>query len=444
MTVKFIALMTLCSGLLSAQVPESANVFLYFPQLADGGPRAQQWQTSLRVLNPNPATVSVVIDFFTDAGGPLKLDFGSGAASKLTFSVPPFGAREYRSKIVSPDTVIGWAFGSASLPVQANIAYRAILNGTPSVEITANATLPTTGYVSAGNRDLGIAIANTRIDASNTINVLAFDSDGQAMGTQSITLPPVGHSAFNLWQKFPGIGSSFTGTVVLQSTDPNRPFVAWTLNAELGLLSTLPEGRAGFPVSQNDRIWKIFSEVQFAAQNFMNFGPQLVNLSIINDQVINAFGGGNSVQIHSALAELINDSPSELAFIIAHELGHVNQSRKQALLFYPGNIEFDADIFGMMTAIGAGYDPYAGAGALAKLAMVTGSAGLVTQFESQLSPDAHKSFNERIESMFTLLNLVCSQNPVTSQQCSTYKAIHHPHFPGSAPLSITPPPAPKQ
>jgi hypothetical protein len=74
-----------------------------------------------------------------------------------------------------------------------------------------------------------------------------------------------------------------------------------------------------------------------------------------------------------------------------------------------------------------------GAGTLAKLSTVSGTAGLLTQFEAQLAPDAHKSFNSRLDKMFQTITLVCS---TYSDLCSQYKALVHPHFPGNAPLSL--------
>jgi hypothetical protein len=66
-------------------------------------------------------------------------------------------------------------------------------------------------------------------------------------------------------------------------------------------------------------------------------------------------------------------------------------------------------------------------------ATATGQAGLVSQFENQLAADAHKSFNERLDNIYTTLTQVCSMIP---DVCSEYKSVFHPDLPPSAPLGI--------
>ena len=153
------------------------------------------------------------------------------------------------------------------------------------------------------------------------------------------------------------------------------------------------------------------------------------------EPVINAYATkGQEIHIYAALTELINDSQSELAFAIAHEMGHIVQQRTQALLFVSDNPEFDADVWGVLVTLLAAYDPYSGAGTLAKLSMVTGDVGLQQQFEDQSSQDAHKSFVTRIEIMYDLLTGVCGINADFQNLCNQYRSKFHPHFPSNAVL----------
>ena len=100
------------------------------------------------------------------------------------------------------------------------------------------------------------------------------------------------------------------------------------------------------------------------------------------------------------------------------------------------DIEQDADLFGMTLMFDAGFDPYAGAGALAKLSMATGQAGLLAAAFDDLT-DPHGSFNTRIDLMFTTLTLACAQ-PSAVSACASYKFLIHPNFPATAPLFVKP------
>ena len=111
-----------------------------------------------------------------------------------------------------------------------------------------------------------------------------------------------------------------------------------------------------------------------------------------------------------------------------------------ALNFFNSDVEFDADIWGTIIALTAGYDPYASAGTLAKLSMATGDAGLASQFENQLSSDAHKSFNTRLDNVFSTLVEACSSSSAVASACAAYKSIAHPNLPSIAPLTVTPSP----
>jgi hypothetical protein len=93
----------------------------------------------------------------------------------------------------------------------------------------------------------------------------------------------------------------------------------------------------------------------------------------------------------------------------------------------------------MLLALFAGYDPYGAAGALAKLSMASGTAGLVDQnFDNLLALlgiDPHGSFTERIALVFGEMQTLCA-TPQAQNFCIEYKKAVHPHLPGGAPLSV--------
>jgi hypothetical protein len=105
-------------------------------------------------------------------------------------------------------------------------------------------------------------------------------------------------------------------------------------------------------------------------------------------------------------------------------------------IFSP-NPEFDADEYRMLFSLLAGYDPYAAAGALAKLNMATGQAGLLSQIFDNFSGDLHGSFDNRIAAVFNTIGAICA-TPQAASSCAAYKAVVHPHFPSGTPLANPP------
>ena len=441
----FLVLAVSCFGQFD---PDGAQTNLYFPHLADGGTATDKWQTSFVLVNPHPTlTALVLMGTYGNNGQPLSLDLGSGLSTVQIFTIPPSGSRTLRSAIASSTTVTGYAIATATLPLQGTVLFRRIVNGVPQVEVSAPATLPSQQYFSPATHDLAVAMVNI-YGASRNFQITALDSNGLIAGTSTITLGPLEHTSFNLSDKIPGLRNDFAGSIrIFSVTSGEDQFLAWTLNVGSGgLLASLPPGRLAWPISHFDRIYQVYWKLLAAApQVVANLGLTGVNLNAANaanltispDTTINAFGRAGNVQINLSVSELISDSPSELAFIVGHELGHVAQFQYGKNLFLP-NAEQDADFFGMTLMIYAGFDPYAGAGALAKLSMATGQAGLLAATFDDLT-DPHGSFSTRIDLMFTTLTQACSQS-AAALYCATYKFLIHPNFPATAPLSVKPPP----
>lgn len=351
--------------------------------------------------------------------------------------MPPHGRRNLRSRVESTSTITGWAIGACSLPVQATVMFRAIENNIPLVEISAPATPPTAIYRSAANIDLFISVANLASETPITLTVDAYDNEGRRVGSGQITLCGLCQQLFALGSLLPSLPESFEGSVVIASSPSPAMFVAWALNSDRGLLSSLPSGAADWPAAHYDRIWLIYQKLRHAAlRMFPNVDHTPIRLRVGAEPVINAFARADGlVQINLALAQLISDSPSELAFVIGHELGHAIQFRMgRSTIVYSQNREIDADIIGMMLAVAAGYDPYGAAGALGKLAMATKRTGLLAQlFDDLLDP--HTSFTNRMGVVFDTLTLACAQ-PGIAQFCAEYRNYFHPNFPANMPLAL--------
>ncbi|MBZ5579430.1 MAG: M48 family metalloprotease [Acidobacteriia bacterium] len=440
------------SVLAQSILPQNAQTDLYFPHLADGGPASGQWQTRFTFINPNGYPATVKLSLYSNTGGPLNLDLGGGSTNQVTTTIPPNGTVVLRSQIGATATE-GWAYGAASLPVEANVAFRLLQNGVAKLEITAEPTLPSMAYRSVAGPLVGIAVANVySVPIEATVTV--YNSSGQTLGQALLNVPAHGHSSFNLRDGIANLPASFSGNVLIAPQTPGQVLLAWAVYADSsGVVSSLPDGRAGFPLAQPDQINTAFVRLVSAYQTYLapqtsipGFGaaPQLVMSSDTSTNAINArAASGTTVQINLALAELIGDSPSELAFVVGHELGHIYQQRTGEFVWYPAGsvpdyIEWDADVWGLLSSLIAGYDPYAGAGALGKLGMATGTANLGTQLweDLQTATDAHGSFSTRIDNLTRFLELACGSSQAWQSYCSQYKAGVHPHFPAlpSVPL----------
>jgi hypothetical protein len=424
-------------------LPQGAHVFLYFPQLADGGDATSKWQTTFTFLNPNTQSPALVwLYTYQDNGSPLTMDLGLGQTATHQFTIPAAGSRLLRSRIISTTTQVGWAIAYSTTPVMGTVSYRQYRNAIASQEMSAQPTLPSHQYDSPANRFLGVAIANPREDEAINVALDFYDSEGVKRGdTARVNVPPLGHTAFVLSQRFPTIGDASGRLTITALNPPSDNFAAWTLGADVSnIWTSLPSGSYSWPISHRERIWLVFLQVIDIARGagFLTSVPDLV---ISEERMVNAYAqNGNTVGIYLGLSELISDSGSELAYAIAHEVGHIIQQQNGGrLTFDLSNPEFDADIWGVLLATFAGYDPYAVSGALAKLAMATGTAGLTTQFENEFAADAHKSFNTRLAGAYQMLANVCNYNSEMNQLCQEYKRTIHPHFPATTPLITKPP-----
>jgi hypothetical protein len=434
------------TGYTSAQItafyPEDSQVLLYFPHLADGGTRTQQWQTSFMFVNPSTTTTAlVVLDIFGNDGNPLSLNVGLGLASSVTFSIPPLGSRTLRSLIASPSIQTGWALAASTSPLQATVLFTELQNGIAQVQISAPATLPSPIYWSPANNQLGVAIVNPFTSGTVNMTLQAIDSQGQTVSQTNLSLGAMQHTSFNAFQMLPNLPSNFVGSVKIFSQTAQGYFLAWTLNADSGVLSSLPPGRAEWPVSHYERIWNVWQRILNAIPPSVPIIPPILVVDYSTGQ-INSFADTNQNQVHIFinLAELISDSESELGFVVGHEVGHIIQAQTGRLVFVPGNKELDADQYGMVLSLIAGYDPYGAAGVLAKLSMASGDAGLLSQAFDNLNLvaglDLHGSFDNRLALIFQNMQAICS-SPTYQNYCSAYKSVVHPHLPPSAPLSIS-------
>lgn len=421
--------------------PESAKSSMYFTQLAYG----DGLQTTITLANTNRYPVSGIIEFYKSDGTPFHIDFGKGPTDTLSFVLPPFQSQVHATTLGGDQVQVGWGYLYATSSVQGVATYG--LSG-GLAEVSVPGSLPSTDFIFPATSKTAIAVGNIYSGYSLTILVTAVR--GQDVFQETITLPPYGHRAFFLDEILTNIPSRFIGNVVISSpSSPPEYFSALGLRSNGQAFSSLPSGAVTRPKPYGYMLWDIFlrikNELYYIAPELPDIGT--IDLDIGFEKVINAFGGYNGIKFNLALAELISDSESEMAFMMGHEMGHVYQARTGKLL-YNSNRELDADVWGLLLSLLAGYDPYASAGTLAKMTMAYGAADLQSQGAEHLQyltefllaggqyGQVHGSFNTRLDHIYNTIQSVCN-SPGFQKFCEDYRERFHPHIPGS--LLVSPP-----
>jgi peptidase M48-like protein len=134
--------------------------------------------------------------------------------------------------------------------------------------------------------------------------------------------------------------------------------------------------------------------------------PQDVGAIITNEPTINACAipGSRRLQVPLVTLNFFKDNPGELAFLIAHETGHmVDEGCAQSLSQNPNVAtrrasEQRADTIGIQFMVGAGYNPFDAAGLMGKFQMLTGRTGLLENFFARFTSD-HPIDQDRINNI---------------------------------------------
>ena len=417
--------------------PSSARAWSYIPQLASGG----GWSTRITISNASSRSVEGDIWFLDDEGEELALELDDGFDYTWRhFAVPARGAIVLLTAADAPQLTTGWAIIQAEGPVSAVSTFRLSQNGSPRYDVSIPASLPTSAYITQAVSGTGIALGN--IYSAGPVRVeIEINEPGTEVRTTSVTLPPNGHRAFFIREIFSGLSPSFLGMVHLHS---NNNFAVAALEERDGVISSLPSGNVARPLPHFSVLQDIFHRMTRALETYDDFpNPETVNLTVQFNGEFNAYGGSDGVIFDVALSQLFADSESEIAWVMGHELGHVYQFRTGKLDFN-NNRELDADVWGLILALDSGYDPYASAGALAKMNMVLGSADLSTQHELQNqyfseilygggAGTEHGSFNQRLQHQYHTINAICDIEDLKAA-CAQYRQIFHPNFQDSVPL----------
>jgi len=218
----------------------------YLAQMASG-----MGQRTLLVLsNTGTQDSSATIEFFDNAGEPFAVPVqGVGSVNQLVAMVTASSSKLVQINPVSSGVVTGWVRVTANQPMTATSVYQFLADD----EVTHEASVGDSSASGAGNVlvtidqagfNTGIAIANPTDDEA-TVTLTLLDAQGQELGSETFTVPPLGHVAqfVNEWfdVTVPTTGA-FEGTVVFNSDVPVT--VTALRTKDLLQMSSYPVGQA--------------------------------------------------------------------------------------------------------------------------------------------------------------------------------------------------------
>jgi hypothetical protein len=185
-------------------------------QIADGG----GWQTSITLVNLDPASSFYVLTIYGDNGQPLTLNTSAGQNSSFSGTLGPGASFVIETSGAAPEVSQGWAY----LLTNTTIGGSAIFRYSPPDGPAYEASLPLdTGlnsefalpfdHVSAAT---GVALVNPYQTGTLSISVTFLDQNGVTILKDTIQLQPLTHTAFTLTQRYPQTANT-RGIVVLQA-----------------------------------------------------------------------------------------------------------------------------------------------------------------------------------------------------------------------------------
>jgi len=185
---------------------------LLLSQFVGGGP---EWHTTLFLTNLSASPEDFTMRFYNDAGLPAAMPMDTvGIVSAITGTLAPGQTRLYETG-ADPDLHGAWALLTPATLGTSRLAGFAVFRHTvPNSDsvLSSEAAVDLIGgtetkYVLLYDNFAGpvTAAAFSNPDALNAVTILADirDEQGNQIATDSITLPPLGHTAFVLTDRFP-------------------------------------------------------------------------------------------------------------------------------------------------------------------------------------------------------------------------------------------------
>ncbi len=431
------------------------QVNLYFPHALLGGADSNRWSAEVIISSQSSTDGSIDLEFISEKGVKQhRIQFVPTQRDGSNATIRPLESRQFVVRgHDSPQILKGWIRGESTVPVLSTLTLKRTTHGSLAETIRVPSMRPTSSASFQLLDPTKVFLLNRDEKLPVSIEVQINSATGKTIRSEQITVPPhtLKEITYNLGQvgylrMTPSISIGELHTFVAGSTSAK----GFNQRGD----STVSSGGHGHRLSHRENLMFQFRVMEdtakfvskalsdtFRQQGNTYYANKLrnsfdsVRLEVPEGLMVNAYArNASTIGVSLGLVQLFSDSPSELAFVIGHEFGHIFQQRTSELTFDLYNIEADADMWGALLSLIAGRDVYASAGALSKLAMVTGNSSLANQiFEDVPYFEAHRSINTRMSAVFDMLVTLCNLSN-WRQLCSDYKRVAHPNLPSIAPL----------
>jgi hypothetical protein len=199
----------------SSYIPTGST--MVFPHLGNGVQTNGVWTTKFIFLNNSPSMTQGVLVFYDDNGNVLSLGTDQGTNSDFSITIPAHGIYSIETNGTGA-LVMGSAFAYFDHAVTGTSVFSFGTAQGQMTRVGVLSRLPMTAFVTPAEARTGIAIANP-YGWSTQVEVDAYDTNGTQAGTTTLTVPPGGHVAKNVYAFFPQLPLTFTGSVKIRSLD---------------------------------------------------------------------------------------------------------------------------------------------------------------------------------------------------------------------------------
>ena len=204
-------------------------------------------ESQIILINPTSELLRGTIELVASNGTPLVLELNGESNSVFSFELS--GDAAFKGTLRSSNEVkTGYAIVRISegplLPV-ATIVFR-FIQGLTSVSEAGVQSSPLStairAFVDTVETQTGVAVACPKCELDEVIELELRDRNGVLVGTRELKLPPGGHTAFFVPERFADLPPGFTGALLLTS---ETPFSAVTLKLTINargdpIVTTLP------------------------------------------------------------------------------------------------------------------------------------------------------------------------------------------------------------